>query len=126
MTLELKSVCAGQVFCPLVSFGEIISSGVAGPATLEQWCIECNNASADICLKVKLTALTTASNEVSKCMKSASHGMIAGTFFGGLGVGIGILLLSLWLYVQNQQKNTHSPRKEEVFQPECSDAIVSG
>ena len=59
-------------------------------------------------------------------MESASHEVIAGTSFGGLGVRIGVILLSLWLYVQSQQKNAHSPRKEEVFQSECGDTIVSG
>ena len=82
MTLKLKSMCAGQIYCPLMSFEEIISSGVAGAAAPEQWCTGCNNDSADVCLKAKLTALTNASNEVSKCMKAtASHGVTAGTFF---------------------------------------------
>lgn len=127
-TLVLKSVCAGQVFCPLESFGQIISTGVAGATTAEDWCTECSNDSADVCLKAKLTALTTASNTVPVCSnKSVNNGIIAGTFFGGLAVGVGVMLLSVWLYsVQKQQKDTHSPGKEGDPQVEYGDAIVSG
>ena len=120
--MELTSVCRGKLSCPLESFGALLSGGKSGATSQEYWCDECNNDSADVCLKAQLTKLTMArNNEVPSCaMEPINSGILSVTFFGG--VGMGVLLVTLLLFVQKPTA-CHSAGKEE---PEASSTLNGG
>jgi Histidine phosphatase superfamily (branch 2) len=120
-TMELTSMCPGKLSCPLESFGALLSSGNAGATSQEYWCDECNNGSADVCLRTQLTKLTTARNEVSSCEREPiNNGIIAVTFFGG--VGMGLVLVAVWLCVRKPTSGHSAGQKE----PEAAETLDCG
>jgi hypothetical protein len=55
--------CQGASSCALDDFAHLLSS--MSYTSLEEWCVLCENDSADVCLQVKLNALSTQSTSVS-------------------------------------------------------------
>jgi Histidine phosphatase superfamily (branch 2) len=90
-----NGLCQGEVYCPLQDFTKYLSSF---PFTsLEEWCQQCENDSADICLAVKVQSLEAlaSANEVYKtaCSSpSADAGKVIGGFIGGSFLTILVLL----------------------------------
>jgi hypothetical protein len=111
-TLKLASFCNGKLSCPLKAFKTFVSSGEAGARSEDYWCDECNNESADVCLKAQLTKLTMDSSNVLSCKDHLSNqAIIALTFFGGMGMSL-LLLITIWFLVP-KQTSTHSLGKED-------------
>ncbi|KAI2494293.1 acid phosphatase [Fragilaria crotonensis] len=81
--------CQGASSCSLGDFTQLLST--MSFTSLEEWCGQCENESADVCLEVKLDALsprdtTTASAGSATC--SISVGPLIVALFGGIALGV--------------------------------------
>ena len=80
--------CQGATSCALGDLTQLLSS--MSYTSLEEWCVVCENDSADVCLEVKLNAMTPQDTAVSADMAtcSISGGSLIGVLCGGLILGV--------------------------------------
>jgi hypothetical protein len=117
--------CQGASSCALDDFTQLLSS--MSYTSLEEWCVLCENDSADVCLQVKLNALSPQSTSVSvtptaspvTSCSSVSVGSLIGTLCGG--IVLGLLLFVMF----NKFMRTKSPNDGVDVEAIDPDKIIS-
>jgi hypothetical protein len=111
--------CLGAGRCALGDFTQLMSS--MSYTSLEEWCVMCENESADVCLEVKVDELSSnAAN--TPTAGTATCSISVGSLIGALCGGI---LLGLLLYVLFQKVMTKKITKDDDIEAIGPDRVIS-
>ena len=139
--------CEGAPSCPLSDFTRLLSS--MSYTSLEEWCVRCENDSADVCLEVKLNAQTstvspqstpvsvapTVSSPTTDAMPSAvqqqqsdtttSNATCSSAVGSIIGAFCGGIVLGILLFVMLKKCMTKKTRKDVDVEAIDSDNIIN-
>jgi Histidine phosphatase superfamily (branch 2) len=109
---KLGYVFTSTLDCPLSDLVRYLeSNGIAG----EDWCTECDNDTADVCLAAKKTSSPASSNQESCPDKAFSTGGAVGLGVAtGVVTGLGVFLVLMWQQKRRKGRNTTSSNQDEA------------